>query len=59
LATATKKATRKEFLVETIDRNKLKNFLERITNEEGYELLSATGSSSIMGSFDIVAVREV
>jgi hypothetical protein len=57
---ATKPATaksKKQHRVDTIDKNKLTGYLDKITNEEGYEVLSVTGSSSIMGSFDVVSVK--
>ena len=43
--------------VETIDNNKLAAYLDKIVNEEGYKLISVSGSSSIMGAFTIVSVK--
>lgn len=43
--------------VETIDNNKLAAYLDKIVNDEGYQLISVSGSSSIMGAFTIVSVK--
>lgn len=55
-AAATAKG-RKQHRVETIDNNKLAAYLDRIVNDEGYVLVSVSGSTSIMGSFTIVSVK--
>jgi hypothetical protein len=57
---ATKAATaktKKQHRVETIDNNKLAQYLDKITNDEGYELINVSGSSSIMGAFTVVSVK--
>jgi len=53
---ATAKVTKKH-RVETIDNNKLAGYLDNLTNNEGYELISVSGSSSIMGAFTVVSVK--
>jgi len=45
--------------VETIDNNKLAAYLDQIVNEEGYQLINVSGSSSIMGAFTVVSVKPV
>lgn len=54
---ATPAKSRKQHRVDTIDNNKLAAYLDRIVNDEGYQLLSVSGSTSIMGSFTIVSVK--
>ncbi len=49
--------TKKQHRVETIDNNKLAAYLDKLTNDEGYQLISVTGSSSIMGAFTVVSVK--
>jgi hypothetical protein len=49
--------TKKQHRVETIDSNKLASYLDKIVNDEGYQLISVTGSSSMMGMFTVVSVK--
>jgi len=51
-------AAKSHHRVETIDNNKLAAYLDRIVNDEGYQLISVSGSTSIMGSFTIVSVLQ-
>ncbi|GEM_PF-4287196 len=43
--------------VETVDGNKLPQYLDKLVNDDGYTLISVTGSSSIMGAFAVVSVK--
>lgn len=55
-ATATAK-NKSKHRVDTIDSNKLAQYLDNLVNVEGYDLISVTGSSSIMGAFAVVSVK--
>ncbi len=54
---ATPAKAKSKHRVETIDNNKLAAYLDKIVNDEGYQLISVSGSSSIMGAFTIVSVK--
>lgn len=51
------KTAKKQHRVDTIDNNKLAAYLDNLVNVEGYQLISVTGSSSIMGAFTVVSVK--
>jgi|SRR5579863_2501011 len=54
---ATPAKAKSKHRVETIDNNKLSAYLDKIVNDEGYQLISVTGSSSMMGMFIVVSVK--
>jgi hypothetical protein len=54
---ATPAKAKSKHRVETIDNNKLAAYLDKIVNDEGYQLISVTGSSSMMGMFIVVSVK--
>ncbi len=51
------KTAKKQHRVDTVDNNKLAAYLDNLVNVEGYQLISVTGSSSIMGAFTVVSVK--
>ena len=53
------KTPKAQHRVDTVDNNKLANYLDNLVNVEGYQLISVTGSSSIMGAFTVVSVKTV
>jgi hypothetical protein len=50
-------ALKSKHRVNTVDSNKLEAYLDNLVNVEGYQLISVTGSSSIMGAFSVVSVK--